>query len=775
MALSTPLYLASGSVSQPSLSFSATTNTGLYVTSGNIAVSVNGVNVNTFTSTGLKGGIGVSNIALLDNTDTAVFSINQSISGSLNAWSTSSTTAADGNALILGAWSPELGIFSALPATGVNAYTSADGNTWTATSGLPTSSATTQRMVWAPWLGQFVALGTSRSWRSSDGATWTSISTIASTQYAYDLAAAPELRMMVGVFTYDGFSGTFVAGSYEGASWTSIPPPAGIEGVSDWRCVAWSPDLHLWVALSYQYGLGGTLATSTDGIYWTPSDVLALSAATPWTACVWSPELYMFVTVSGFGGSTQFRYSSNGTTWLSGSGTVSTTAACYSLKWIPELGAFVGACSGGSAHLISYDGITWSTFSVSNMTSLSLVWAPTLKRLLMFTSTGPNKYVDIQNTVKLSRTNQGNVGLTARTLEASTATLNEAKINRVMIFKDLMLSSGANLQVFNGSLAVSKGSETAPSIVFSQSSGPYGTTGLYRTSISNHTGIGLSTNGILRCDWNMFRMAVSTPLHLASGTVSAPSLSFAGDTSQNTGLYWIGEDNMGLTTGGSLRCDWNATRMALTTPLFLSNGSATLPSLSFSGDTSQNSGMFLIANDNIGLSTGGTLRCDWNNSRMATSIPIHLPNGSAAAPAISFSSDGSQNTGFYAISDDNIGLTTGGTLRCDWNSSRMLVSSLLQTNQLKINSGKTISWMDFGQTNSVSIGAGGTGSFFVSFNFTAPTTSGLVINLSVNNASNPDRVLFGCNSIGTNGFMLYYVNTVSNTITSLQFGWQAMV
>lgn len=86
---------------------------------------------------------------------------------------------------------------------------------------------------------------------------------------------------------------------------------------------------------------------------------------------------------------------------------------------------------------------------------------------------------------------------------------------------------------------------------------------------------------------------------LAAGSASAPSLSFTGDS--NTGLWSPGADTVAFSTGGveRLRIDSSG---QITTGL----GSAAAPVLSFSGDT--NTGVFSPAADAVGISVGGVSR-----------------------------------------------------------------------------------------------------------------------------------------------------------------------
>lgn len=152
-------------------------------------------------------------------------------------------------------------------------------------------------------------------------------------------------------------------------------------------------------------------------------------------------------------------------------------------------------------------------------------------------------------------------------------------------------------------------------------------------------------------------ITATLPYHSPDGSASAPAYSFSDDT--NTGIYRIGADNIGFTTAGTLRVDVDSTAITSTVPIHAPDGSASSPSLSFSGDT--NTGMYRIGADNIGVATAGTLRVDVSSTAITSTIPLHAPDGSASAPSLSFSGD--TNTGIFSDTADELGFTTAGTER----------------------------------------------------------------------------------------------------------------
>jgi hypothetical protein len=93
-------------------------------------------------------------------------------------------------------------------------------------------------------------------------------------------------------------------------------------------------------------------------------------------------------------------------------------------------------------------------------------------------------------------------------------------------------------------------------------------------------------------------------MEIANGSAGTPSLRFETDT--NTGMYRYGTDQIGFTAGGSVRLRVGTTAHISTEPFRNTDGSASAPAYSFSSDT--NTGMYRYGTDEIGFSTGGTVR-----------------------------------------------------------------------------------------------------------------------------------------------------------------------
>lgn len=122
-----------------------------------------------------------------------------------------------------------------------------------------------------------------------------------------------------------------------------------------------------------------------------------------------------------------------------------------------------------------------------------------------------------------------------------------------------------------------------------------------------------------------------------------------------------------------------------TNPSLFPNGSAAAPSISFINDPQ--SGRYLIGVDNVGESINGSLVFDWNATRLRTSLPIYLPNGAVGTPALAFENDAT--SGRYRIGNDNFGESVNGVLAFDWNATRLLSALNIQ-----LGAANTLGWSD---------------------------------------------------------------------------------
>lgn len=86
-------------------------------------------------------------------------------------------------------------------------------------------------------------------------------------------------------------------------------------------------------------------------------------------------------------------------------------------------------------------------------------------------------------------------------------------------------------------------------------------------------------------------------------------------------------------------------------------GSASMPAYSFS--TRLTDGIYSAGANQIGFATNGTIRCLISDSYQEIYNPLRLPSGTTTLPSLTFTSDTSQDTGLYYISNNRFGISNG--------------------------------------------------------------------------------------------------------------------
>ena len=131
-------------------------------------------------------------------------------------------------------------------------------------------------------------------------------------------------------------------------------------------------------------------------------------------------------------------------------------------------------------------------------------------------------------------------------------------------------------------------------------------------------------------------------LRLINGTKDYPSLAFDdGASNYDTGIYSVGADDIGFTTGGTLRMDISTSAVTSTIPFLATSGTVSAPGYSFSGDS--NTGIYQASLDTIGFSTSTNLRMSISNSSITCAEPVTI-NYNAGNPQLCFVRDGGGNT-----------------------------------------------------------------------------------------------------------------------------------
>lgn len=188
------------------------------------------------------------------------------------------------------------------------------------------------------------------------------------------------------------------------------------------------------------------------------------------------------------------------------------------------------------------------------------------------------------------------------------------------------------------------GSVSAPSISFQGDTN----LGLYRQVSDN---MGVTCNGVLTAEFGTGGFGV------IDGTVSLPSIYFLNGDS-DTGFYRVGSGLIAYTSNGVESFRANATGFELrgSTNLYAIDGSAAAPSITFANFSTR--GMYAIAS-RLGFAVGGvqTMRLGADGLILDQGTFLAL-SGSAALPAYSFAAD--DNTGLFKDAADRLQVSLGG-------------------------------------------------------------------------------------------------------------------
>ena len=154
----------------------------------------------------------------------------------------------------------------------------------------------------------------------------------------------------------------------KGQSWTAQTSAAN----NNWRSVCWSPELGLFVAVSYTSGTVNNVMLSGNGTSWSSA---ASAPSGQWTAVCWSPELGLFCAVDQFNTTTQRAATSgDGSHWALQT-TPSTNRKWKGICWSSELRLFVAVTDDTAVVMTSPDGVNW-TERTAAYGCLGICWSP---------------------------------------------------------------------------------------------------------------------------------------------------------------------------------------------------------------------------------------------------------------------------------------------------------------------------------------------------------------------------------------------------------------
>src|SRR5690606_34369645 len=147
------------------------------------------------------------------------------------------------------------------------------------------------------------------------------------------------------------------------------------------------------------------------------------------------------------------------------------------------------------------------------------------------------------------------------------------------------------------------------------------------------------------------------------GTVSAPSIAFNNDA--DTGIYRIGDNNLGLAVNGTKAVDIDTTRTLFTSPLYVPDGKVTAPSITFVNDP--DTGLYRYDTGIINYVSNGVSKVLISDIYLNSSIPFIGTMGSAAAPTFAWAADPS--SGWYLNLASNPCLSVGSSKVIDVNAT----------------------------------------------------------------------------------------------------------
>jgi len=203
-------------------------------------------------------------------------------------------------------------------------------------------------------------------------------------------------------------------------------------------------------------------------------------------------------------------------------------------------------------------------------------------------------------------------------------------------------------------------------------------TGIYQNA-SDDDSVAFSTGGVRAGYFDSNQdLYVTNEIKAGDGAVGGPAYSFSASGQTDVGMYRSGTDEISFATGGvqALKID-SAQNVTVLGELKVADGTASLPSLTFTSDT--NTGIYSVSQNVLGFAVGGIKRGelnnngDWTITRNLIAVDgkltgkVLVSDGTAGAPTFAFTDD--SNTGMYSVSQNVLGFTVGGTQRGDIDNS----------------------------------------------------------------------------------------------------------
>jgi hypothetical protein len=212
----------------------------------------------------------------------------------------------------------------------------------------------------------------------------------------------------------------------------------------------------------------------------------------------------------------------------------------------------------------------------------------------------------------------------------------------------------------------------------------------------------------------------SAAIFAADGTVSLPGYSFSADS--DTGIFRAGANQINIATNGVERIGITTGDVNISTSSNLNSlnirtedGSAASPSHTFSADT--NTGIFRVGADDLGFTTGGTQRLHINTAALTAALPLAmgsnkitgLANATATGDALHFGQllkikqivVGNTSTFTSTTSTTRTDTGLSATITPTSTNSKVLV--IVAQSFYRIGNGTTLVNLDRGGTNIVDV------------------------------------------------------------------------
>ncbi len=165
------------------------------------------------------------------------------------------------------------------------------------------------------------------------------------------------------------------------------------------------------------------------------------------------------------------------------------------------------------------------------------------------------------------------------------------------------------------------------------------------------------------------------PLGQADGTASLPSYTFTDDTSM--GVTRLAANDLGVSIAGAAHTRFLSDRLFLAQQLQVTtSGGASSPDIFFFPDS--NSGIYQQGLDSVAFATGG-LRAGWFSQNQDFYVTNRIVTGKGALLSPAWSFGASENMGAYWVSNDSFAFATRGVKRFQIATSQVIVDVPLRS------------------------------------------------------------------------------------------------